>query len=621
MTDEAELRIKGDRYEATVPDTLDLADRAELALNGLGGSLDPARGYEMYFTVRYRARPPYMLHRGFDPTNEPKFAESFPMMRTMCGSDTHLQAESGLMETLEGRLSPDDGLYYALSGDRRPWHSVGHKGYADVKEDFANVAGNGRMLRALVTWRERDGDSRWDDRTRALVRGLDRIAIHKDDYAYYPDGGFGEAFSYPRSGWRSTVEPVHEWEGGEATVVGYHGHEIQGLARWYAMSGDEAALDLARKLTSFCMLPRFWGGEPEPVLVAGGEQGHVDSHFHARAIALRGMLEYATVANDERVKEFLRRSYEYMRMFSLPRIGFLHCYGQGYRAEFCESCMLGDWVALGIRLSDARLGDYRDDVDQCVRNHLVESQLVRADLLQEVSEAGPERPPGSQWEVPYDLTTIFPGQEVSEDVIQRTLGVFPGHSTVTSIPNTWVMQCCTGNATQGLYYGWEGIVRCDDGRNAQVNLLLNRASPWLDVDSRLPYEGVVLIRNRSAERISIRIPSWVDRRELRCTVTDNEREPYWTGSYVVFDALVPNDVVRLEFPVREETVQYTAQPRAWRKEVVHTCTFRGNTLVDISPRDTSPGNYPMYLRDHLKRGGPAPTKTITRFAAKPLVRW
>ena len=30
-------RIEGERYQATIPDTLDLADRTELALNGLGG--------------------------------------------------------------------------------------------------------------------------------------------------------------------------------------------------------------------------------------------------------------------------------------------------------------------------------------------------------------------------------------------------------------------------------------------------------------------------------------------------------------------------------------------------------------------------------------------------------
>ena len=39
---------------------------------------------------------------------------------------------------------------------------------------------------------------------------------------------------------------------------------------------------------------------------------------------------------------------------------------------------------------------------------------------------------------------------------------------------------------EALYDAWESIVRCLDDM-AQVNLLLKRASPWLDVDSYLPY--------------------------------------------------------------------------------------------------------------------------------------
>ena len=88
----------------------------------------------------------------------------------------------------------------------------------------------------------------------------------------------------------------------------------------------------------------------------------------------------------------------------------------------------------------------------------------------------------------------------------------------------------------------------------------------------------------------------------------------------MFDVLKPADVITLRFPVVEETVSYTALARAWRVETVYKCTFRDNTLVDISPRDDSPTNYPLYLRDHLRRAGPAPMKTVTRFAARPLVR-
>ena len=68
-------KVPGTRYEATVPDTLDLAYRAEMSLNVLTEALDPDRDYEIYFHTRFRANPPYMWHeRTGLPTNNPKFA-------------------------------------------------------------------------------------------------------------------------------------------------------------------------------------------------------------------------------------------------------------------------------------------------------------------------------------------------------------------------------------------------------------------------------------------------------------------------------------------------------------------------------------------------------------------
>ena len=158
-----------------------------------------------------------------------------------------------------------------------------------------------------------------------MIQGLTRIAIKRNNYSYYPNGGFGEPFNYSRTGWHRTEEAKSEVEGGEGSVMGYQGHQIQGLARWYALSGDPEALDLAARLTRYCMLSKFWGGLPNPQTttpgyevhagrlpdsagVPGEQQGHWYTHFHARAIALRGMLEYGRVANNGEVLEFVRRA-------------------------------------------------------------------------------------------------------------------------------------------------------------------------------------------------------------------------------------------------------------------------------------------------------------------------
>src|SRR5262245_27462593 len=53
---------KGETYEALVPDTLDLAERARLAINALTEMLNPNLDQQLYFSVCCMADPPMMIH-------------------------------------------------------------------------------------------------------------------------------------------------------------------------------------------------------------------------------------------------------------------------------------------------------------------------------------------------------------------------------------------------------------------------------------------------------------------------------------------------------------------------------------------------------------------------------
>jgi hypothetical protein len=53
---------------------------------------------------------------------------------------------------------------------------------------------------------------------------------------------------------------------------------------------------------------------------------------------------------------------------------------------------------------------------------------------------------------------------------------------------------------------------------------------------------------------------------------------------------------------------------------VYTCHFKGNTLVDISPRAQGVVGYPLYLRDHDKKDK-APMRRVTRYTAPKLINW
>ena len=615
----------GERYRRQIPDTLELAQRARLALRGIAGSIDANLRHHLYFFVHWDCQTPYQIHHGADSTLDPLFAETLMLMRTMSGAGEHLDLEAGQWAELLARIDGD--LYWNYRDPRRPWgnsYMYAHFDGERKEEDVANIAGNGMMLRALLTRRELTGDRSLDRYLERLVGGLHRIAIQRRDYSYYPDGGFGEPFNFPRSGWVRSTEPMTETEGGEGSVTSYQATPLLGLVRWYQASGDRRALNLAHRLARFCMQPKFWGGVPDPhgdvaglpiqigaglpdpACVAGAELGHWFSHGHARAWTLRALLDYGIATGDERALEFVRRGYEYTMTLGIPRIGWYNVFPG--RLNFTEGCMLGDMVALGIRLSDGGVGDYWDDVDAVVRNHLCEQQVLNADLLRRVAAASPAQ------RQEQDRTAIR-HQHSTEEVIERSLGIFAGVSLPDCIPSGWVwsMQCCTGTAAQGLYYAWEGAVR-ERGDAATVNLLLNRASAGLDVASFLPFCGKVVISNKGKRRIAVRIPRWARHHRIVALVAGREVPAQWLGGYLTFDGLQPRDTISIEFPIHESTASYTVSART-DMEQRYTCTFRGSTLVEIAPRQESPASYPLYLRGHL-RTGRTPLKTALRFVPR-----
>ena len=491
----------------------------------------------------------------------------------------------------------------------------------------------GGLMAALATRNASpDERGRYDGILRSMARGMESIAIKRDDYAYYPDCKIGHPMWMPRGGWPSTKEPADEHETAEGTVVAYFGYPLQGLSRWIAQSGDEQALEFAGQLARFGMKPKFWGHPGDPDKMAGEEQGHVDSHFHARAIFLRGLLEYGLLAGDHNAVDFVRSSYEHMRGWGINRIGFIPTWVDGARRTM-EGCLLGDLLAYGVTMSEAGVGDYWEDVDRITRNHLAEAQLIDIEELKRIQRLTYGQTSAVEEDIEGVPVTsvasqVFLSEEdlnrsdnliSTDNVLERTIGIFAAYLLPGGAVNQRTMQCCTANACRALYYAWEAITRVD-GEDGQVNLLLNRGAPWLDVESHLPYEGKVVIRNKTCRRISVRIPAWVHLRDVRLQVGGEDRRSSFVGRYVLADGLKPGDVVELTFPMTEEVFQRTAHAKT-DYETVYTVGVRGNTVVDISPGAEEPAHYRFYRRDHLKGADVAPMKDVTHRIAAHAPRW
>jgi len=152
------------------------------------------------------------------------------------------------------------------------------------------------------------------------------------------------------------------------------------------------------------------------------------------------------------------------------------------------------------------------------------------------------------------------------------------------LPHCSITHCCTANAARTLYFVWDAMVTREPDE-VRVNLLLNRASPWLDVDSYLPVEGRVLLHIKDAPNVAVRIPEWCGPGDVRVTVNGEDRRPVVQGRYVRVGRLRPGDEVALALPLREQIVHRVIG------EIPYKLTLRGSSVVAIDP----PGiGYPLY---------------------------
>ena len=579
VLDTKAMKPRGDMYETTAPDTFELADRARMAIIALTHLVAPETWYYDVQGVDFgpNGHPP-QPRGGFDLT--PKFARSIPWMRTMCGSEEFLDRQCGMMKAMLSNVREDGLLYYPIDGNR-----LGNTCYPDI---------NGILALACENHYHFDGNPKWLDWIQHLASGLDKVAVRVEDRAYYPP----ECSIDPQGQWHWHLrgksrdyqppdEPVSDTQGFEGSVKYEQAYAMRGLVRACKYSGDAETSKVLDMLVQFCMKPGLWvdtSKEGYP----GNEHGIWCCHFHGNTQPLLALLDVAELQKNCWLKEIVREAYEHGIHNGVVRMGWFPA-GIGpwltrsnAPEPSCEPDGLGEMIQLGVRLSDAGMGEYWDDVDGIVRNHLAEAQFCNLEIMRTFARGGP-----------------------MEDRVQEFLGGYGGAKVTAMRPD--VSACCTANGSMGLYYAWHGITRFNGGV-ATVNLFLNRSSKWMDIDSYLPYEGKVELQNKEARMALVRIPNWVDMDEVKCFVDNRVTRPAAIRRYLAFEGLRKGETIRLEFPNTETTDRYTIGHKIYR------VTFRGSTIVNIEPKLQDPTQLTLYQRDHLL-AQQAPKRKVQRFIA------
>ena len=152
------------------------------------------------------------------------------------------------------------------------------------------------------------------------------------------------------------------------------------------------------------------------------------------------------------------------------------------------------------------------------------------------------------------------------------------------------MHCCLGNGARAVFYIWKRMISYDEGQ-LKINLLLNRASPWADIHSYIPYEGKVDIMIKKNLDLKVRIPEWTQPGDVSCRVNGDRQHVEFLGRYVVLDGVRTGDTIEIMFPIQERIVKTKLGGKDF------TLVIKGNDVVFIDP----PGqNYPLYQRDHYR---------------------
>ena len=366
---------RGDYEILVVPDTVDLARHAELALNVLTRTNNPHDRYNTYFNGKIIYNPP-RLYRSWEPAQW-KLAEPLTLTRMMTGCLANTEVDRGWAEWL-----------YDLKNKFRHLHVV----YI------------GRGLVAIARHYQLTNDPVWKQAGQEMIDILIEVCPSVQDFSYYPPN-----MDFQLDPTRSRkMEDYHEdyptgWPAmGDAWLV-------QGLCAYYRETNYLPAIKLAKRLVRHM---RYYGKifdkQGRFIAAHDGFKGpNTAIHFYRHVNSLLSFIEYALVTGDRELAEFVKKSYLYARSTGTPQIGFFPEYltfpddRQGIID--CESCVVGHMASLAVKLTQTGVGNYWEDIDGYVRNMLTEMQMKSSKWIYDMVKNRPVTPVIPSWKILFRL--------------------------------------------------------------------------------------------------------------------------------------------------------------------------------------------------------------------------
>lgn len=511
------------------PQTAFLQRACVLALENIVARLDREQEYRPYFRIALDS-PARAEHDCWDYCDMAgRYVDALILIRQLTGRSAPHE-EAALRNFLLKMAHPEEGLFYNRSDRCSPY--------------AADMFCQSRVLIALATWYMETSDEAVMKRLRSLAHGLMRIAEKRDDYVFYPRNLYREG-EWLEGG--PFYEPKNLW----AVHPGYGGTQLEGLMKYYELSGDEEVLEFVGRYLHFFL----------DVAKVVDEEGCFEGHLHSQGTVptMVGAAMYAEITQDD----FLLTRCDRFLRFTLDHCSSFGWVPDGIGKPTCETCAIADVIHLATRLSRLGLCDYWYDVERFARNQLLENQFLDAERVLQGRNPEPGLAPlvrGSfaSWAKPNDL---LGGPDIEG--------------------------CCTGGGVRAAFHVLSNCVGRDSEGDLVVRMHFSLDTAELHVHSSLPYKGLVEIQPKTATRLKIRLPEWVRPSDISVRLNGKKIPAQVVGRYVTLERVSAGSTIEMSFPVPMETRTEAVADKSY------LVTWRGNTVVDIAPEGEG---YPTYRR-------------------------
>ena len=327
------------------------------------------------------------------------------------------------------------------------------------------------------------------------------------------------------------------------------GRAVDALVRHYRITGDEIALELAGLMTSYALKHCF---TPE-----GALREAAGTHGHSLNAIVAGMLDLALLTNNTDLLNRVKAIYD----VGCPRFNSSFGWSMESLHKFHprgESNNTGDLLRAALLLGHAGWANYFEDAERILRGHLLPSQVIDVDDLSDDPD------------------------ETDDSLHRRASRLRGGFSFPT--PNDYLLRPdatittydITSGAVDGMCEALSSIITSDDA-GVRINLLFNHEAEGVRLTSHLSQTGCLEIENRSGRPLLVRIPSWVDKKEVRLEVNGVESQKIFIQSYLLSAGNETPSSNIITFPMREAR---TVESICFEN---YTIDWRGDQIVAMSP--------------------------------------